>query len=105
MDMQFWIQALGPVVLAFVGAIAAYLAGKRKNLAEIEKLKAEKNASDAQAASVIAQAAAEIVGPLLERMRELQTEVTSLRQSNKQLNTRVQELEDLLREFLPKGST
>lgn len=94
---------IGPVVVAVLISVPSYLVGRRKNAAEVSKLLAEKGASEASAAAVVAQAAAEIVGPLLERMRSLQEEVNSLRQLNKQLNVRIAELEDLVRDFLPKG--
>lgn len=97
------ITAVASVVTLVIGSGLSYGLGRKRNVAEIAKLKADKNVSDSQAAAVVATAAAEIVGPLLERLRELQDEVNSLRQINKQLNTRVCELEELMKEFLPKG--
>lgn len=91
-----------PGIVTILASMFSYLAGKRKNAAEVEHLKAQKKASEAEAAAVIAQAAAEIVGPLIERLRSLQQEVEHLTQVNRQLKSRIEELETLVKDFLPK---
>lgn len=104
MSIELILQTASPVLVALIASIFSFIAGRRKGSAEIENLKSEKKVSEAEAARVLAEAAAQIVSPLLERLRSLQEEVNSLTQINRQLKGRVEELEALVKTFLPKES-
>lgn len=86
--------------LVIIGNIVTYRLGKAKNAAELEKLRSERNnmeaatgLSTAEAASILSQAAADIVQPLTVRIKELQSEVAKLTTENAQLKNKVTELE------------
>jgi phage shock protein A len=73
------LQVIGPILGGAVLAIISYFLGIKKNRAEIAKLEGEKKSveaaaglSTAEAASIISRAAADIVQPLTNRIRELQ---------------------------------
>lgn len=75
------LQIFGPLVGSVLLAVVTYLLGKKKNRAEINKLEGEKKSveaaaglSTAEAASIISRAAADVVQPLTNRIRELQQE-------------------------------
>lgn len=75
------LQILGPILGGIVLAFVSYFLGRRKNQAEISKLEGEKKnveaaagLSTAEAASIISRAAADVVEPLTNRIRELQQE-------------------------------
>lgn len=92
-----------PFIFSMLSLVFGFLFGRRKNIAEIENLKSQQKVAEAEAGSIIAQAAAQIVGPLVERVRALQQEVNDLTEMNKQLKNRIEELETLVKTFLPKG--
>lgn len=108
--IQVLIQTFGVLItaiLTIVGGFLAYVYGRKRNNAEIDKLKTEKSSieaaaglSTAEAASIISNAAAQVVKPLTERIQELQHEVAFTRSElakvtveNTRLKTRVAELE------------
>lgn len=75
------LQIFGPIFGALTLALVTYFIGKSKNKAEINKLEGEKKSveaaaglSTAEAASIISRAAADVVEPLTNRIRELQQE-------------------------------
>lgn len=88
---QFIVDYL-PLILAVVsglftigGIVVSYFLGRKKSNAEVAKLEGEKKSveaaaglSTAEAASIIAQAAADVVQPLTNRIRELQTEAKAM---------------------------
>jgi hypothetical protein len=109
-----------PIVTGIFGIVTVLLGwvfGRRKNNQEVDNLKAEKKSieaasgvSQAEAAQIIAQAAAETVRPLLERLQEYREEneeqdemILELKRENKELKTRNSTLEaemQLIREQL-----
>lgn len=75
------LQIFGPILGGIALAIVTYFLGKKKNKAEIDKLEGEKKSveaaaglSTAEAASIISRAAADVVQPLTNRIRQLQQE-------------------------------
>lgn len=87
-------------VLVLLGGFFAYLYGRKRNQAEIQKLQSEKESieaaaglSTAQASSIIATAAAEVVQPLTNRIKELQGQVATLTQENVMLRNTLADLE------------
>lgn len=69
-------------VAGIVVSILTYFFGRKKNNAEVKKLEGEKKSveaaaglSTAEAASIISRAAADVVQPLTNRIRELQQEL------------------------------
>lgn len=73
------------VVAPTVAVIVSYLFGKKRQKAEVDRLQGEKKnleaaagLSTAEAASIISRAAADVVQPLTNRIRELQEEAKSL---------------------------
>ena len=112
------LQIFGPILGGVVLAVVTYFLGKRKNRAEIDKLVGEKKSveaaaglSTAEAASIISRAAADVVQPLTNRIRELQQDslareqrsaeevrrlqfhITELTKENVQLKTKLAHLE------------
>lgn len=91
-----------PIVTGIFGLVTVLLGwvfGRRKNNQEVDNLKAEKKSieaasgvSQAEAAQIIAQAAAETVRPLLERLQELREENAELDEEILHLNTSVRNL-------------
>lgn len=83
------LQIFGPILGGVALAVLTYLLGKKKNRAEINKLEGEKKSveaaaglSTAEAASIISRAAADVVQPLTNRIRELQQESLMRDQKN-----------------------
>lgn len=82
--MAEWIpllQIFGPILGGVALAVVSYFLGRKRNKAEISKLEGEKKSveaaaglSTAEAASIISRAAADVVQPLTNRIRELQQE-------------------------------
>lgn len=75
------LQIFGPILGGVALAVVTYFLGKKKNRAEINKLEGEKKSieaaaglSTAEAASIISRAAADVVEPLTNRIRQLQEE-------------------------------
>lgn len=109
-----------PIVTGIFGLVTVLLGwvfGRRRNNQELDNLKAEKKSieaasgvSQAEAAQIIAQAAAETVRPLLERLQEYREEneeqdekIFELKRENKELKTHNSTLEaelQLIREQL-----
>ena len=85
-------------ICTVVTSIFAYIVGRKRNVAEVEVLKAEKTVLEARAAGLMAEAAAEMVGPLLERIRALQEDVAFLTEQNIQFKDKIEELEMIIRE-------
>lgn len=97
------LQIFGPILGGVALAVVTYLLGKRKNRAEISKLEGEKKSveaaaglSTAEAASIISRAAADVVQPLTNRIRQLQEESLARDQRNaeevRRLQTHIVEL-------------
>jgi cell division protein FtsB len=120
-DLLGGLLSLGDPIVAGVFGIATVVIGwafgRRKSNQELENLKAEKKSieaasgvSHAEASQIIAQAAAETVRPLLERLQEYREENTEqdekileLKRENKELKTHNSTLEaelQLIREQL-----
>lgn len=66
-------------VMSILAIVLSYVFGRKKNSAEVRKLEGEKKSveaaaglSTAEAASIISRAAADVVQPLTNRIRELQ---------------------------------
>lgn len=80
--MAEWVplmQIIGPILGGLTLSIVTYFLGRKRNRAEISKLEGEKKnveaaagLSTAEAASIISRAAADVVQPLTNRIRELQ---------------------------------
>lgn len=125
-DLLGGLLSLGDPIIAGVFSIAAVVLGwafgKRKSNQELDNLKAEKRSieaasgvSQAEAAQIIAQAAAETVRPLLERLQEYREEneeqdqkILELKRENKELKTYNSTLEaemQLIREQLKLQGT
>jgi predicted nuclease with TOPRIM domain len=91
-----------PIITGIFGLVTVLLGwvfGRRKQRQEIDNLQAEKKSieaasgvSQAEAAQIIAQAAAETVRPLLERLQELREENARLDDEILHLNTSVRNL-------------
>lgn len=91
------LQIFGPILGGVILAVVTYFLGKRKNRAEIDKLVGEKKSveaaaglSTAEAASIISRAAADVVQPLTNRIRELQQESLAREQRNAEEVRRLQ---------------
>lgn len=94
--LELFIAAVvGPVVTG----IFAYLAGRRRNNAEVEALKGQANVSSAEASSIIANAAASIVQPLTDRIAGLIKENESLRAEVLDLKIQVKHLTVVVEEM------
>jgi phage shock protein A len=88
-------------------SVITYFQGRKRGNAEVEKIKVEKKSieaaaglSTAEAASIIAQAAADVVQPLTNRIRELQqqnldqqNQISGLARENTDLRNKVTFLE------------
>lgn len=109
-------------VFSIIAVVLGWAFGRRKSNQEVDNLKAEKKSieaasgvSQAEAAQIIAQAAAETVRPLLERLQEYREEneeqdqkILELKRENKELKTHNSTLEaemQLIREQLKLQGT
>jgi chromosome segregation ATPase len=100
------INGLLPLGEPLVGAgvtllttLFAFVVGRRRSKQEVDNLQAEKRSieaasgvSNAEAAQIISQAAAETVKPLLERLRELREENAELDQEILEKETQIRNL-------------
>lgn len=91
------LQIFGPIIGGIALAVITYFLGRNKNRAEISKLEGEKKnveaaagLSTAEAASIISRAAADVVEPLTNRIRELQQDSLAREQRNAEEVRRLQ---------------
>jgi PAS domain S-box-containing protein len=92
-DNLQYIVTIIVAVLASIPGIVALVASRRKTAAEAEKTEAEGTSVIAEASGAIADTATKLIGPLTERMRSLDTEVSVLRAEQRDNVIHTRELE------------
>ena len=94
------ISSIGTVAVGIIGSWISYRRGRSRATAEVENLRTEKRSieaaaglSTAEAASIISEAAASMIQPLLARQKELQEQLAALTRENTSLRNKVIMLE------------